>query len=238
MNDFQKFFQELSNDIKLNTAEKRKQEFLERIAAEGLNADLLFSIYNFYGRDFDKTVEFVLSDKNSIDHSPNVYRINSLIIDKVTKELELYEEIKQKYRQRALKIKTDSTLEGKWEDELLPEKEYNFTRNFDEYLEVFLNDLTAEENSKTYPQESQPREELLEVIDKIKEYFIGFSKSTTFSYNHKPYMINTVAVFDRKEELVEYCSNLKNCVLFRVLKIKNSNKFKLRYEQVEDENTN
>jgi hypothetical protein len=237
MTGAEKFFQELSNDIKLNTAEKRKQEFLDRIIEEGLNADLLFSIYNFYGRDFDKTVEFVLSDKNSIDYSPNVYRINSLIIDKVTKELELYEEIKQKYRERALKIKTDSTLEGKWEDELLPEKEYNFTRNFDEYLEVFVNDLTAQENSKTYQQEPLPREELLEVIDKIKEYFIGFSKSTTFAYNHKPYMINATA-FNSKEELVEYCSNLKNCVLFGVLKITNSNKFKLRYGQVEDENTN
>lgn len=213
-------------------SKKRLQEFLDRKNKDGLTTNLILDVYRYFASDIINTVKHLLEDETTVDYSANVYKIQCVINDKIANDLKEFEEIKQ----RALR--NDSTLDGKWEDELLPEKEYNFTRNFDEYLEVFLNDLTAEENSKTYSQEPQPREELLEIIDSIKEYFIGFSKSTTFSYNHKPYMINTVIAFDGKEGLVEYCANLKNCVLFGVLKITNSNKFKLRYGQVEDENSN
>jgi hypothetical protein len=212
-------------------SKKRLQEFLDRKNKDGLTANLILDVYRYFASDTSNTVKHLLGDEPTVDYSANVYKIQCVINDKIANDLKEFEEIKQ----RALR--NDSTLDGKWEDETLPEKEYNFTRNFDEYLEVFLNDLTAQENSKTYPQEPQPREELLEVIDAIKDYFIGFSKSTTFSYNHKPYMINTAVAFGSSEELIEYCSNLKNCVLYRILKIKNSNKFKLRYEQVEDENT-
>jgi hypothetical protein len=215
-------------------SKKRLQEFLDRKNKDGLTTNLILDVYRYFGSDISNTVKHLLEDKTAINYSTNVYKIQCVINDKIANDLKEFEEIKQ----RALKIKTDSTLEGKWEDELLPEKEYNFTRNVDEYLKVFLNDLTTEENSKTYPQEPQPREELLEIIDSIKDYFIGFTKSTTFSYNHKPYMNNNVVAFDSREELVEYCSNLKNCVLFRVLKIEKLNKFKLRYGQVEDENPN
>jgi hypothetical protein len=210
-------------------SKKRLQEFLDRKNKDGLTANLILDVYRYFGSDISNTVKHLLDDETAVDYSANVYKIQCVINDKIANDLKEFEVIKQ----RALKIKTDSTLDGKWEDELLPEKEYNFTRNFEEYLEVFLNDLTAEENSKTYSQEPQPREELSKVIDAIKDYFIGFSKSTTFSYNHKPYMINTVVAFDSREELVEYCSNLKNCVLFRVVKIDKLNKFKLRYRQVE-----
>jgi len=208
-------------------SKKRLQEFLVRKNKDGLTTNLILDAYSYFASDIGNTVEHLLEDETAIDYSTNVYKIQCVINDKISNDLKEFEEIKQ----RALKIKTDSTLDGKWEDEPLPEKEYNFTRNFEEYLEVFLSDLTSMD------QEMYSREESLEIIDTIKDYFIGFSKSSTFSYNHKPYMVNSI-VFDSKEELVEYFSNLKNCVLYSVLKNKKFNKYKLRYGQVEDETTN
>jgi hypothetical protein len=208
-------------------SKKRLQEFLVRKNKDGLTTNLILDAYSYFASDIGNTVEHLLEDETAIDYSTNVYKIQCVINDKISNDLKEFEEIKQ----RALKIKTDSTLDGKWEDEPLPEKEYNFTRNFEEYLEVFLSDLTSMD------QEMYSREESLEIIDTIKDYFIGFSKSSTFSYNHKPYMVNSI-VFDSKDELVEYFSNLKNCVLYSVLKNKKFNKYKLRYGQVEDETTN
>jgi hypothetical protein len=208
-------------------SKKRLQEFLDRKNKDGLTTNLILDAYSYFASDIGNTVEHLLEDETAIDYSTNVYKIQCVINDKISNDLKEFEEIKQ----RALKIKTDSTLDGKWEDEPLPEKEYNFTRNFEEYLEVFLSDLTSMD------QEMYSREESLEIIDTIRDYFIGFSKSSTFSYNHKPYMVNSF-VFDSKEELVEYFSNLKNCVLYSVLKNKKFNRYKLRYGQVEDENSN
>jgi hypothetical protein len=206
-------------------SKKRLQEFLDRKNKDGLTANLIRDVYRYFSSDISNTVEHLLEDETAIDYSTNVYKIQCVINDKIADDIKEFEEIKQ----RALR--NDSTLDGKWEDEPLPEKEYNFTRNFEEYLEVFLSDLTSMD------QEMYSREESLEIIDTIKDYFIGFSKSSTFSYNHKPYMVNSI-VFDSKEEMVEYFSNLKNCVLYSVLKNKKFNKYKLRYGQVEDENTN
>jgi hypothetical protein len=206
-------------------SKKRLQEFLDRKNKDGLTTNLILDAYSYFASDIGNTVEHLLEDETAIDYSTNVYKIQCVINDKISNDLKEFEEIKQ----RALR--NDSTLDGKWEDEPLPEKEYNFTRNFEEYLEVFLSDLTSMD------QEMYSREESLEIIDAIKDYFIGFSKSSTFSYNHKPYMVNSI-VFDSKEELVEYFSNLKNCVLYSVLKNKKFNKYKLRYGQVEDETAN
>lgn len=201
-------------------SKKRLQEILDRKNKDGLTVNLILDVYRYFGSDINNTVKHLLEDKTEVDYNANVYKIKCVINDKIANNLKEFEEIKQ----RALR--NDSTLDGKWEDEPLPEKVYGVAEDFDEFLNVFLN-----ENINIWSEFPQPKEELNEMLNQIKPYFIGFLTLHTFIYNHKSYDCKTVIL--SRDELVNYCSNLNNCLLYGVYLLKAPDKFKLRYAQVE-----
>jgi|694.fasta_scaffold08325_3 hypothetical protein len=210
-------------------SKKQLQEILDRKNKDGLTANLILDVYRYFGSDINNTVKHLLDDETAVDYSANVYKIQCVINDKIINDLKEFEEIKQ----RALR--NNSILDGKWEDEPI-EKEYNLTRNFDEFKEDFLERLKLSEH-RWQSEKNQPKNELLATLDQIRPYFFGFLFGSTFIYNHKAYMANDTIGFESVDELVNYCSNLNNCLLYNIefaSTLTAPIKISLRYGQIDE----
>jgi hypothetical protein len=195
-------------------------DLIERFKTEGLTKQLVLDAYK-WGQSVDGVVTILL-DEESLDYNGNVYFIESVIhshiVEQTNNVKNLSKNIEHFYNGPFL---------DKWEDELLPEKVYGVAEDFDEFLNIFLN-----KNINNWSDLPQPKEELNEMLNQIKPYFIGFLTLYTFIYNHKSYDCKTVIL--SKDELVNYCSNLNNCLLYGVYLLKAPDKFKLRYGQIDE----
>ena len=101
---------------------------------------------------------------------------------------------------------------------------------------AFLERLKLSEH-RWQSEKNQPKNELLATLDQIRPYFFGFLFGSTFIYNHKAYMANDTIGFESVDELVNYCSNLNNCLLYNIefaSTLTAPIKISLRYGQIDE----
>lgn len=100
-----------------------------------------------------------------------------------------------------------------WEDEgIIPEQQLAITYDFDEWLDTCENLIKEESEYKRFPEKTvYPREEIVEDVNRIKDYIDGFLLMPVGIYNHKAIMAQSKQ-FDTHdfEQVVEYVKNLKS----------------------------
>jgi hypothetical protein len=99
-----------------------------------------------------------------------------------------------------------------WEDESIPEENYNIIFDFDEWLETGLktckvysslenDDLKEDENLK---------EDMINYVNQIKDYIDGFLLESHALYNRKSFLTESYSVVgDYFDEIVRYMKELK-----------------------------
>ena len=99
-----------------------------------------------------------------------------------------------------------------WEDEGVPEEEYGITYDFNEWLDTCEQLVKEESEYKRFPEKTvYSREEIVEDVNRIKNYIDGFLLMPVGIYNHKAIMAQSKQ-FDTHdfEQVVEYVKNVKS----------------------------
>jgi hypothetical protein len=102
----------------------------------------------------------------------------------------------------------------------LPEKFYNYTEDFEEYYEFFLDMINfkfvVKQELSDKVIDANKIKYQIEILHEIKGYFSGFVTGPTFIYNHIMCCPEKPLIFGSKEELISFCSKLENTFLYSI----------------------
>jgi hypothetical protein len=104
-----------------------------------------------------------------------------------------------------------------WEDETIPEENYNITFDFDEWLENAVTILDKYFERWSYEKPENLKEDTINYTNQIKNYVDGFLLGPTALYNRKSIEVKSYKnVGENFDEIVKFVKELKenNKLLF------------------------
>jgi hypothetical protein len=214
--NFKEFLESFSRE-----SEKRREEtillYQNRVKEEGLTNEIILMAYCGLNKPHpEELASLIITDKDEVNYSANVYKINSVISENNREIAEHFNKLKQ-----PLKKFYQGPLNDKWEDEGLPEETYSIHCDYNKLVE----------HSKAISK-STDLEVDYDVLSEVSEYFNYYVVTPTFIYDYQARMVESKA-FTNKTELLDFCCKLKETsektFLYSVILMTKGLGYKLRF---------